>query len=193
MYKKIEFLHFSIALSICFCSFQIFEKINQKSQTKIIVYAINKHGAIDFIAGQEHVLIADDSLLINKDKMRFHLIPNLNNLGLNDSKSYSWLQSNKIKTSIISSKGNYLFYREKIILTTARRLDGLNQLIYKPEIILLNASNKLWFQKLFQLFPEAKFICDGTISPYLYQKLKSKNHGVNLRSVLNEGAITIEV
>jgi hypothetical protein len=57
----------------------------------------------------------------------------------------------------------------------------------------LNISNKSKFKALFKLFPQAKFICDGTISAYLYQSLKKNNPYLNLRSVMNEGAITIEV
>jgi competence protein ComEC len=193
VYKKIVFVQLSLLLGICFFSLQIFEKINHKSQEKIVIYAINKHVAIDFIAGQNNVLIADSLLLNNKDKMRFHLIPNWNNLGLSEPKSYTWSDTKSLRTSFLSSKGNYLFYKNKIILSTANPIEQLNQLIYKPEIVMLSFVNKAQFKTLFQLFPSAVFICDGTISAYLYQKLKSKNPKLNLHSVLKEGAITIKV
>lgn len=42
---------------------------------EIIFYAINKTTAIDFIQGQYAYLYADEELLFNKDKLKFHIAP----------------------------------------------------------------------------------------------------------------------
>lgn len=193
MYKKLIYVQLSLMITIFFCTLQIAEKLEQKSQEKIVIYSINKHAAIDFIAGTKHVLMADSSLLKNNDKMRFHMLPNWNNLGLAKAQTFNFNDSISIKSNTISSQNNYIFYKNKTILHTAKEIVALNTLKYKPEIVLLNMANKIKFKQLFKLFPEAKFICDGTISPYLYQSLKKKHPHINISSVLSEGAITIEV
>lgn len=193
VYRKTSYLTFSVVLSICLFGFQIHEKVHQKSQEKIVIYAINKHTAIDLIAGGNNVLIADSALLQNKDKMRFHIIPNWNNLGLGDAQKFSCENRIDTSTQYIHTKGYYLFFKNKVIFNGAKEIVKFSRIIYKPDIVLLNTKNKKHFTLLFQLFPEAKFICDGTISPYLYQKLKSQNQRLNMRSVLVEGAIILEV
>jgi competence protein ComEC len=193
LYKKLLYFKLSIVLCMLLISMQIIEKFEQKTQEKIIVYAINKHFAVDFIAGENNVFIADSTLLSNKDKIRFHLKPNWDNLGLSKSLIFNAHKSINATNNIIISKSNYLFFHSKVVLNACKKIDQLNILFYKPEIVLLNISNKSKFKALFKLFPQAKFICDGTISAYLYQSLKKNNPYLNLRSVMNEGAITIEV
>lgn len=193
IHKKLMYLNMAIVLCIIVCSLQLKEKSEHIKQQKMVVYAISKHAAIDFICGSDNVFLGDSLLLSNKDKIRFHLTPNWNELGLTQTKKCFANKHQMLKTASLSTQGNYLFFKNKIILNAALDDFDIKSLFYKPEIILLNKTNLVKFKVIFRLFPDAKYICDGTISPYLYKQLKQKNGGLNMRSVLNEGAIFIEV
>jgi hypothetical protein len=135
------------------------------------------------------MLLADSLLVKDKDKMKFHLKPHWVELGLRNVKT----KINAKTSDIVSINGHYLFFKNKIILNTNSDSIKIKNLNYKPEIVLLSKVNLHKFKAIFELFPSAKFICDGTISPNLYEHLKTKNKRMNIRSVMNEGAIIIEV
>jgi competence protein ComEC len=186
--KKLFYINIALFLCISICSLQIAEKINQVHQKKIVIYAINKHFAVDFITGNNNVLLADSLLLKDKDKMKFHLTPHWNQLGLKNVKT----QTNAKNSALLDFKGHYLFFKTKIILNTNSDSINIKHLNYKPEIVLLSKVSLYRFKAIFKLFPAAKFVCDGTISPNLFAHLRRKNKEINLRSVMNEGAIIIE-
>jgi hypothetical protein len=49
------------------------------------------------------------------------------------------------------------------------------------------------FDGLFKLFPSSAYICDGSISSSFFKKIKQENPHLNIRSVLDESAITIDI
>ena len=187
--KKLLYINIALVQCLIVCSLQIGEKLNQVQQEKMVIYAINKHFAVDFIHGQNNMLLADSLLVKDKDKMKFHLKPHWLALGLSNVKT----KINAKTSDIVSINGHYVFFKTKIILNTNADSIKIKNLNYKPEIVLLSKVNLHKFKDIFELFPSAKFICDGTISPNLYEHLKTKNKGMNIRSVMNEGAIIIEV
>jgi competence protein ComEC len=189
LYKKLFLINLALLFSAVICSLQIVEKVEQVGQEKMVIYAINKHAAVDFIKGKNNILIADSLLLKDKDKMRFHITPLWNQLGIEHLQS----KVNTSKDELLSEKGHYLLFKSMLVLNTNEKILDLKTLSYKPQIVLLNKVNLNRFSVLFKLFPEAKFICDGTISTYLYKRIKHKNEGLDIRSVMNEGAIIIEV
>ena len=192
MHKKLMYINVAMVLGIVICSLQLIEKFDQAKQQKMVVYSINKHAAIDFIAGTNNVFLGDSFLLSNKDKIRFHLTPHWNELGLKQTKTLIANKHYKFKTATLACDGHYLYFKNKIILNATIDDFQIKSLLYKPEIILLNKVNLAKFNVIFKLFPHSKYICDGTISKYLYEQLKLKNRGLDLRSVINEGAIIIE-
>ncbi|GAB5539233.1 MAG: ComEC/Rec2 family competence protein [Salibacteraceae bacterium] len=51
----------------------IYEMIQQKKQEAIYVYRVLGHNSIDFVSGNQHFFMSDDSLLQDFDKLRFHI------------------------------------------------------------------------------------------------------------------------
>jgi len=184
--SKIVHLYLAATLSILLCSLQIIEKYEEANQNKMVVYAINKHGAIDFIAGKKNMLLVDSILLKDKDKMKFHITPNWIHLGL-------YQRPQATDSSLAKAKGHYIIFKNKVILNTSSSSIDFKTLHYVPQVVILGQINLSKFSALFKLFPKASFICDGTISPNLYRYLKKKNEPINMQSVLLDGAITIEV
>lgn len=191
--KKLVYLHAALAITLVFTGLQILEKIEQQKQQKIVIYAVNKHHAIDFINGNQSVLIADKLLLNDKDKMRFHLLPNKINHGIKFSQHLSSDLNMAISSPIIAQKGNYLIFKDKIVFNTAMQVISFKELSYLPSIVLLNKMNVKKFDELFKLFPSSAYICDGSISSSFFKKIRQEHPHLNIRSVLDEGAITIDI
>lgn len=191
--KKLVYLHAALAITLVFTGLQILEKIEQQKQQKIVIYAVNKHHATDFINGNQSVLIADKLLLNDKDKMRFHLLPNKINHGIKFSQHLSSDLNMAISSPIIAQKGNYLIFKDKIVINTAMQVISFKELNYLPSIVLLNKMNVKKFDELFKLFPSSAYICDGSISSSFFKKIRQEHPHLNIRSVLDEGAITIDI
>jgi hypothetical protein len=168
--KKFVYLHAALAITLVFTGLQILEKIEQQKQQKIVIYAVNKHHAIDFINGNQSVLIADKLLLNDKDKMRFHLLPNKVNHGIKFTRQLSSDLNMTISSPIIAQKGNYLIFKDKVVINTAMQVISFKELNYLPSIVLLNKMNIKKFDGLFKLFPSSAYICDGSISSSFFKK-----------------------
>ncbi len=74
--KSIKWLYVSVVLAIGFSILQWSHFVDTINQKQLIVYAINKHTAIEFIdRGQSH-FASDSSLQNDRDRIRFHIQPN---------------------------------------------------------------------------------------------------------------------
>lgn len=83
-FKKYLYILASLLLILGLSIYNLAETIYQKNQKKIIVYHINKLTAINFIDGYDNILIADEELLNDKNKMLFHIYHNWYKSGLNN-------------------------------------------------------------------------------------------------------------
>jgi len=75
-FKSIRWLYISFGLSIVFALLQwnhFFESVNQK---EMIVYSINNHQAIEFIDRGRSYFVCDSSLLVDPERIRYHIQPN---------------------------------------------------------------------------------------------------------------------
>ncbi|HRG57572.1 MAG TPA: ComEC/Rec2 family competence protein [Bacteroidia bacterium] len=192
IHKKISILNMTLSLCLIFILVQIKQKVEQKNQQKIIFYAINKHSAIDIISGQNNVAIFDSALFFNKDKIRFHITANRNYLGVNHTIEIKKNQKIRSKNEIISNDDAYLFFNNHVILYNFKPSIAITKLRVIPEIVLVNKENLTRLSTVVKLFPRAQFIFDGTISLNKYKDVMTHNPNINMRSVLNEGAIIFE-
>lgn len=191
--KKSVFLKSSLVLSVLLSSLFIINQWQLNQQHKIVIYAINNSSAIDIIKGSDNVLLADSALLSNSDKIRFHLIPNWNNNGLRKVQKYVDTVTTIANTSFVKKQNHYLFCNNLTVLCTQADIKMFSDLKYKPDIVILNKRNKKRFRSLFYIFPEAEFICDGTISENFLALLIKQNPQLKLRGVSTEGAISINI
>ncbi len=191
--KNIRVLKIALILAVSLGAFQIYEKAIQKQQSFMVVYAVSKHSAIDIVQGQNSLFIADSLLLADKEKIRFHILPNWINNGINKKSIYSNNQNFTYNYAQVSTLYPYLVVNNKVILLTGKRFENFSELKYRPDVIVLNKNNKHRFNTLIQLFPEAFFVCDGTVSVFTFQKLTDKHKNIKISSVLKDAAITIKV
>lgn len=190
--KQMATLKITIGLCLIFLFIQIIEKVDQKFQQKVVFYAINKHSAIDITLGENNFTIFDSALFFNKDKIRFHITPNRNYLGIKKTISLKDNQNLPIKNEILSNDSAYIFLKKHVILYNFMPSLTFAKLKFIPTIVLVNKENMKRINSVVKLFPKAKFIFDGTVPLRQYVIIKNQNPHINMRSVLNEGAIIFE-
>jgi competence protein ComEC len=84
--KRTRYFKTALVTVSLFCIIQLIHEINNASQNRLLIYNINKHTAVHFIKGNKALLLADHSLLANKDKMKFHLQQHAWKSGINNQR-----------------------------------------------------------------------------------------------------------
>lgn len=82
-FKTLFLLRLSLIVVILLISIDLTEDFLLLKQKKIIVYNISNHVALDLIEGSNHYFIADENLINNNDKLKFHVENNWNFNDLN--------------------------------------------------------------------------------------------------------------
>ena len=71
--KKLKYFVISILIFGCFSFMQVNENITYKTKKEIIFYAVNNHSSIGLRYGNGLKFIADSSLLVDENKLKFHI------------------------------------------------------------------------------------------------------------------------
>ncbi|HKR06765.1 MAG TPA: ComEC/Rec2 family competence protein, partial [Bacteroidia bacterium] len=114
--KRPVYLIAGLAFTLILCVSQISETIQFKGQKKIIVYAVAKESAYDFITPDENYFVADSDLINDKSKMMFHIIHNRWALGMNKTMNME-MNNSFFRNEKIFRKNNFIqFYNKKILI-----------------------------------------------------------------------------
>lgn len=95
------------------------ESFFQKQQSELVFYSVKGHDAIDFVDNTSHHFVADSSLFLDEDKMRFHI------------KHHWWkLSLNKPDFEDFNSKNTFSFQGKTILI-----LDGTHAVDFHPDSV----------------------------------------------------------
>lgn len=75
----------SLITGVILLSVNLFERVKERQQQKLIVYNIPHISAIDLVDGDENYFIAHASLLTEPGKLNFHILPNRRSLGIRET------------------------------------------------------------------------------------------------------------
>ncbi|WP_020531642.1 ComEC/Rec2 family competence protein [Flexithrix dorotheae] len=71
--RKFNYLIFAFLIFMSFSGFQVLENIAQNNQQFFTIYKVNGQSAFAFFEGEKAFLLADSSLLNDREKVRFHI------------------------------------------------------------------------------------------------------------------------
>ncbi len=125
--SKPKLLILCLSIMLIILSNQFYANLSTMKQKKIIIYDINKHTAIDFVAGHSSIFVADTNLLENKSLVNYHINANRAELKINTS--------NIITTSFDNNQNNI----ESIHF---KRIDNFIQ-FYDKRIAIINSKTEL--------------------------------------------------
>ena len=199
-YRKFKYLLFGATFIIVFLSSSLFLNYTDLDQRKIIIYNIPQFSAINFIDGNDNILVSDIKLTQNRSKLMFHVQNNWINNGVEQEKIVRLDQlvkphliSNifKIDNPNLFTKRNYFqFYDAKIAI-----IDNKFKLQRTPEklnldLLLITKNTKLSIEELLTLFNPKQIVIDASNSTYTSERLKeeAKVLNINCCSVLLDGA-----
>ncbi|MFH1321799.1 MAG: ComEC/Rec2 family competence protein [Bacteroidota bacterium] len=214
MINQMKYLRYGLLFFAVFLVFQSAENYREEMQRKFIVYNIAQTSAYDFINGKQNLLIADSSLINNKNKLLFHIkhywwdngVENVNMLGL-EKMNMASVNGN------VFIKNNFLqFYDKRIALIRSHsplphreeefaserqdmeRKQGIKTRI-KIDYALVANNSKIKITDLLMLYDIGSIIIDSSNSYWKANKWVEECKTLNIKcySVKHSGAFQVEV
>lgn len=156
---------------------------------KIVFYQINKHIAIDFINNQKNVLLVDSLLLLEKQKINYHILNNQLYSGLKTSNYKLMDHSFQDQNLCFYKKGNWIqFYKYRIWIAS--------EVVPKiqADFVILRNNPKCDLRDIInQMNPKGILIYSENYKRNIdhWQSIANANN-VDVYIMKEEGALTIE-
>lgn len=203
IYRKFNYFLGASLLSLLLLFSIAYDKYQLLNQKKFMVYNIPKHTAINFIDGDDNILVSD--IKLSNDKVKFHVQNNWIDKGIKSEKVVNLEQlkkehlvSNiyKIDNKNLFTKRNYFqYYNYKIGIIDK------NFTLFNPtkkitvDALIWTQNCKIPLEKINQHYDFKLLIIDSSNSTYISDKLVSACDSLKLEcwSVLNDGAFGIDL
>ncbi len=196
--NKSNYLKLSLLLGVVIFALSASHAIIQYKEKKLVVYDIYKQTAIDLIHQNKSILIANKSLLKNREKIDFHIKSNW---------FYSHIKDNikipyPIKDSVIH-KGDFYFARKGFIQFYDKRIallnTGNNNLVSNKKIavdfVVISGDIQTDLDKLLEQYKCKKVIFDASNSKWKIKKWITicKKLNLDYHSVPHSGAFVLKL
>jgi competence protein ComEC len=180
-YKKFKYLTVATIISLVFASVEWMHFFDDVDRTKITVYNIRGHSAIDLIESGHTYFLTDSLLLADKENIRFHIHPNRLRSGI--------FEVENDFSNIINFNGcNLIRWKTKNIIQIVKPDFELPSSFAIDYLIVSN--NSLRDLSLINGHQILEIILDSSNSKYLSDKLlkQSLSNNKTVYSVIQKGA-----
>jgi len=185
--KSKVMLSLSLVFTLLFSILFAYNYWMTAQQTKMIVYNVPQHQAIDFVSGDNYQFVGDSVLLADAMLQNFHLKP-----------GRIEMQVSKREDSLACFFKEDIFYQfgDKRIVVIDKPLDFIapaNKI--KADIIIISKSPKLYIPQLAGIFNCNQYVFDASNSLWKIEKWKKDCKKLHLRSysIPDEGAFILNV
>ncbi|HEY9113429.1 MAG TPA: ComEC/Rec2 family competence protein [Bacteroidales bacterium] len=180
-------------LLISFGAFQKYQNMNQKS---LLVYHINKHTAIDFIKGEEHVFLADSALVADTGMIEFHLVnfQVAKNLDSETGFLSTEIQKPELGLQVVQNIADFNGYRILILDKNSEFIPGDFD---KPKLdaVLITGKKKVNLEDLQLCFNFERIIMDASVPSWKRKQIKAESErlGLQVYDTNDNGAFIIDL
>ena len=188
-------VYFALGFAMLFLLSINFRKAKQVTQSKFIVYNVNKRTAIDFIQGKQDILLADSLLLEDKGKQSYHIENNHFQSGIRNINKLD-VGSEKIQSGFLRKTNSFIRFLNKTILI----LDPESR--YYPaspkanvDFLILRKNPKVDFNKLLDSFDFETLIFDSSNSNRKTEEWETQclEQDITFYNVKKEGAFVMNL
>ena len=150
----------------------------------MIVYHINKNQAIDFIDGTSNVLLANSSLIKDKQKQSFHIKSNWSYLDLHNVQ-YIPTDASKLDETLLDSSLQLVDTYSKFHTIKMVRID--NKFALQPlgkkidvDYVLMSGNAKTKLKDLYKMFNFKSVIVDGSNSKWNRNRVEAEAENLHI-------------
>lgn len=198
IYRNRKLIFASLSLILILSALQVKEKYIQLHQKKIIVYSIPRKTAIDFISGDKHLFMANESLVNNANQIRFFVLHNWDDLGLKlpEIIPYEKLHDRKISSAYYQHHKNFIAFEDKTIFI-ADKYFAYSNLTQKHTIdfLIITKDYKGKIANILSWINAGEIIFDSSVPVYKMRRYEEELNGLGLNyyNVSEKGAFVSNI
>lgn len=196
-HKRKMFLFGMLSILLIFSASQLMRAVNQRNQMSFTVYSMNKASGIDFVCGNEHVLLCDTAVFNNPSLANFSIDNNLIKEGVFSNGSKLLFDESDFENSFMKKRDNLISFGGVIIGIFDKNSTSGVKLAYRPHIdyFVVCGNQKIDIERVFNCYVIDLLIIDDSVPSYLCQKIikKAEEIGQDYYDVKSEGAFVLRL
>ena len=185
-FKKFQYVITGLVLAVLYAVVQWQHYYEEIGITKLIVYRVNGHGAMEWIDHGKAYFYSDSTLLNDQERIRFHIRPNRIASGVGNI-----LTNDSIFQESLNGFRFYDFQNNKVLWVSQKNCELPNKVITDYLIIGNNAVSSL--DKIEGKIEFRQIILDSSNSLTYATKIlnEAKSRNIAIHSVLTQGAFSV--
>lgn len=175
-HKKKPFLFGILSMLLIFSVSQLIRAVIQRDRMSITVYSVNKASAIDFVCGNEHVLICDSIFVNNPSLANFTIENHLIREGVFSNGVSVPIDSSYFNSDYLKKRDNLISFGGKIIgIMDEKSLFGV-KMAFRPHLdyFIVRGRVNIDLERLLNCYVVDLLVIDSSVPEYVSQKIIQK-------------------
>ena len=177
-FRKLIIINYAFFLTLIFIINDLIEDVALVNSKSMVIYHITKNQAIDFIDGTSNVLLANSSLIKDKQKQSFHIKSNWSYLDLSSVK-YIPIDATELDETLMESSLQLVDTYSQFHTIKMVRIDNkftLQALENKVNVdyVLISCNSKTKLKDLYKMFNFKSVIVDGSNSKWNRNRVEAE-------------------
>lgn len=195
---KRKFMVFGIlSMLLIFSVSQLTRTIFQRTQMSLTVYSMNKDTAIDFVCGNEHVLLCDTVAINDLSVLSFGIENNLIREGVYKNGTVLPVDEADFENHYLKKTENLISFGGKTIGIYDEKSTFGVKLPYRPHLdyFIVRGRGKIDVERLVNCYVIDLLIIDGSVPNYLTEIIvdKAEELGMDYYNVKTDGAFVLKL
>lgn len=196
-HKKKRLFFGMLSMLLIFSVSQLTRAVMQRGQMSMTVYSINKNTAIDFVCGNEHLMLCDTVLENDPSLLSFSVENNLVKEGVFSNGTILSVNSTEFENMYLKKKTNIISFGGKTIGIFDKQSSFGVKMPYRPHLdyYLVIGKQNVDIERLLNYYVIDLLIIDGSVPYYLSQKIikKAQESGLAYHDVKSDGAFVVSL
>ena len=196
-HKQKILLYGMLSILLIFSASQLTRAVMRRDQMSFTVYAMNKNTEIDFVCGDEHVLLCDTAVFNKPSIATFSIENNLIKEGVYSNGVLLPIDDTFFENSYIRKNKNLMSFGGKTIAFFDKNSTFGVKLPFRPclDYFIIYGRDKVDLEKLLNCYVIDLLVIDGSVPDYLRNKIieKADEIGQKYYDVKSAGALVLQL
>lgn len=204
-YRKFKYMLIGSSALIIYLLLNLNFRLNVEQQKKLIIYNIPQFTAINFIDGDDNILISDIKLTQNRSKMLFHTQNNWINNGVKNEKvvrldhlikRHQLSNIYRIDNRNLFNKRNYFqFYDYKVAIIDNKTVLPTQPKTLAVDLVVITKNSKISITEIANKFNPKQIVIDASNSNHNRERWLNELQRTNIKKwdVVSDGAFEFKL
>ena len=196
-HKKKRLFFAMLSILLIFSVSQLTRAVMQRHQMSLTIYSVKKSTAIDFVCGNQHVLLCDTTFANDPSIAGFSIENNLVKEGVFDHGTFVSTDNPYFENPYLEKRGNLITFGGKTLGFSDEKATFGVKMAFRPHLdyFIVQGRKNLDLERLLNCYIIDLLILDGSIPDYLSEKIikKAGELGQDYYDVKTSGAFVLNL